>query len=370
MNCTPKVSVVVPIYNVEKFLRQAVDSILGQTLKDIEVILVDDGSPDNCGKICDEYARKDPRVKVIHQPNGGLGNAYNHGIAAANGEYIGLVEPDDWIEPNMYEVMYQNAKLYNTDATKCGFARYNSVDPSKNKNLSGVVGLKCTEPQGCFTIEEYELLCAYHSSIWSYIYKSDFIKKIKFIETKGGAAYVDAPFGFEVLCTAKCLSIVPFVFYHWRVENHGNSVSLTDRRILAMADRFCEAKQILKRTGKYEKLKEIFYLHAYNANFGAYIQTQQAYKRDYFNKLHHLFAELKDDPSFTWKYFKPTAKKWVQNVYNNRFWTATLHNRCAVRRFLLDCNIKKNAFCFQLLGCQISKGDWSDRPAWAQWKIN
>ena len=117
----PLVSVVVPIYNVERFLRQAVDSILNQTLKDIEVILVDDGSPDNCGKICDEYAEKDSRVRVIHQKNGGLGNAYNNGIAAAKGEYIGFVEPDDWIEPEMYEVMYENAKHYNTDATKCGF---------------------------------------------------------------------------------------------------------------------------------------------------------------------------------------------------------------------------------------------------------
>ena len=86
MTKQPKVSVVVPIYNVEKFIHQAVDSILGQTLKDIEVILVDDGSPDNCGKICDEYAQKDKRVRVIHQPNGGLGNAYNNGIKAATGE--------------------------------------------------------------------------------------------------------------------------------------------------------------------------------------------------------------------------------------------------------------------------------------------
>ena len=107
-----KVSVVVPIYNVERFLCQAVDSILNQTLKDIEVILVDDGSPDNCGKICEEYAKKDSRVRVIHQKNGGLGNAYNNGIALASGEYIGFVEPDDWIEPEMYEIMYNNAKKY------------------------------------------------------------------------------------------------------------------------------------------------------------------------------------------------------------------------------------------------------------------
>ena len=97
----PKVSVVVPIYGVEKYLRECVDSILAQTLKDIEVILVDDGSPDGCSAIVDEYAAKDPRVVAVHQPNGGYGRAVNNGIELAKGEYIGIVESDDWIEPTM-----------------------------------------------------------------------------------------------------------------------------------------------------------------------------------------------------------------------------------------------------------------------------
>ena len=154
----PKVSIVVPIYNVEKFLCQAVDSILNQSLKDIEIILVDDGSPDNCGKICDKYADKDPRVRVIHQKNGGLGSAYNSGIKAASGEYIGFVEPDDWIEPEMYEVLYNNAKKYNTDATKCDFYVYDSTAEKKDKIQN--YGFIRNEPKGPFKIEEYELLCA------------------------------------------------------------------------------------------------------------------------------------------------------------------------------------------------------------------
>jgi len=360
----PKVSVVVPIYNVERFLHQAVDSILNQTLKDIEVILVDDGSPDNCGKICDEYAAKDSRVRVIHQKNGGLGNAYNNGIAAANGEYIGLVEPDDWIEPEMYEVMYNNAKYYDTDATKCGFYEYNSLQPWLNRNRQGILGFTCN---GVFKIEDYELLCAYHSSIWSYIYKSDFVKKIKFVETRGGAAYVDAPFGFEVLCRAKRLSIVPRSFYHWRLENHGNSVSITDRRVIAMADRFIEAKNILKKYGKYDELKEIFYLHAKNANYQHYQDIELKYKHEYFKKLRELFGDLKEDKDFRWKYIDSVRRKWIENIYNNRYMRTGIYKE--IRRFFIDMNTSKKSFFIQLLGLQISKNSTVNRPALIKLKM-
>ena len=98
----PKVSIVVPIYNVEKYLKECVDSILNQTLEDIEVILVDDGSPDNCGKIVDEYARKDSRIIPVHQKNSGYSAAVNKGIDLATGEYIGIIESDNWIETDMY----------------------------------------------------------------------------------------------------------------------------------------------------------------------------------------------------------------------------------------------------------------------------
>ena len=368
----PLVSVVVPIYNVERFIHQAIDSILRQTLKNIEIILVDDGSPDKCPTICDEYAQKDNRIRVIHKPNGGLGSAYNKGISEAKGEYIGFVEPDDWIDPEMYEVLYQNAKYYDTDATKCGFWTYNSLRPQLNRNEQGIYGVICNEPKGAFKIEEYPLLCAYHSSIWSYIYKSSFIKKIRFVETKGGAAYVDAPFGFEVLCRAKRLSIVPRSFYHWRLENHGNSVSITDERVMAMADRFMEAKNILKKTGKYEALKEIFYLHARNANIGHYRRIDARYKKQYFEKLRLLFSDIKNDASFTWKYLGPRSKQWIQDIYNNRFISSqldVLDDTKAWRKFLLNCHVGKGSFLFQLCGLQISKGNQYQYPAWYIWKI-
>ena len=104
------ISVIVPIYNVEKYLKKAVDCIVRQTYDNIEIILVDDGSTDNCGLICDEYYKKDNRIKVIHKENGGISDARNAGIETAKGEYFSFVDPDDWFEDNMIEVLYNKIK--------------------------------------------------------------------------------------------------------------------------------------------------------------------------------------------------------------------------------------------------------------------
>lgn len=117
---SPKFSVVVPMYNVESYLDECVNSVRQQTLEDIEIILVDDGSPDRCGEMAEEYAKLDNRIKVIHRANGGLGPARNSGMEAAKGEYIGFVDSDDWIEPDMYERLYSAAISANADVVYTG----------------------------------------------------------------------------------------------------------------------------------------------------------------------------------------------------------------------------------------------------------
>ncbi|MBQ9861711.1 MAG: glycosyltransferase [Clostridia bacterium] len=97
---TPTISVIVPVYNVERYLPRCIDSILSQTFTDFQLILIDDGSPDACGRICDEYAARDPRIGVIHQENAGVGSARNAGLDAAVGKYIYFIDPDDSLEPN------------------------------------------------------------------------------------------------------------------------------------------------------------------------------------------------------------------------------------------------------------------------------
>ena len=117
----PLFSIIVPIYNVQKYINKCVESILNQTHKDLEIILVDDGSPDGCPQICDEYARQDSRVKVIHKDNGGLINARKSGLEAANGAYIGFVDGDDWIEPEMYALFADRIKKYSPDMVLSDF---------------------------------------------------------------------------------------------------------------------------------------------------------------------------------------------------------------------------------------------------------
>ena len=120
MTDAPLFSVVVPMYNVEAFLPECVESIRDQTLQNIEIILVDDGSPDRCGTIAKAYAKEDPRIRVVHRANGGLGPARNSGMEVARGEYIGFVDSDDWIEPDMYERLYTAAEASNADVVYTG----------------------------------------------------------------------------------------------------------------------------------------------------------------------------------------------------------------------------------------------------------
>lgn len=117
------ISVIIPVYNIEKYLPACLDSIIQQTYRCLEIILVDDGSKDNTGNICDEYAAKDTRIKVIHKTNGGVSSARNNGMDAATGKYISFVDGDDWIDPQMYETLYNNALKYNADISCCGIAQ-------------------------------------------------------------------------------------------------------------------------------------------------------------------------------------------------------------------------------------------------------
>ncbi len=117
------ISIVIPVYKVEPYLSKCIDSILAQTYTNLEIILVDDGSPDNCPKICDEYAKLDNRIIVIHKENGGLSDARNAGIRIVTGEYIGFVDSDDYIDAKMYEILAQKITKYEADISICSYIK-------------------------------------------------------------------------------------------------------------------------------------------------------------------------------------------------------------------------------------------------------
>ena len=130
----PTISIIVPVYNAEKYLNQCIQSILNQTFSDLEVILVDDGSKDNSFEICKEFQKIDSRIKVLNQENKGAGAARNVGLAIAKGEYIGFVDSDDWIEPNMYETLYELINKNHADMAICDLT-YSSEPSVNNPNI-------------------------------------------------------------------------------------------------------------------------------------------------------------------------------------------------------------------------------------------
>lgn len=152
----PFVSIIVPIYNTEPYLVQCVDSLLHQTMENIEIILVDDASPDNAPGICDAYAKRDARIKVIHQTNRGLGLSRNSGLAIATGEYVGFVDSDDCVAPNMYQVLYDNAEQHHADISYCGLQRFTGEEQIVAPD---VVQYPVKQWQGDGQIRQYLLDC-------------------------------------------------------------------------------------------------------------------------------------------------------------------------------------------------------------------
>ena len=309
----PKVSIVVPIYNVEKYLRQCVDSILAQTLKEIEVILVDDGSPDHCPQIVDEYAQKDKRVVAIHQPNGGYGRAVNHGIEIAKGEYIGIIESDDWIDPTMYEKLYNQAIKTFADISRCGFQIYNSLatkEEERNYTWGEVTDMFRDMPDDVFCPRDHKQIFMYHSAIWSYLYKSELIKSI--LVTEKARSYQDFPFVFEVLATAQKMVIVKELLHHYRMElGQGSSSTTKSKKSMQMMDMTNLALMNLKKKKLLDGIEKEFYQHSLLSNFYFYNQTPWDFQFEYAKKIFEFEQSipqkfLNDLPDY--------IKDWLNNI--------------------------------------------------------
>lgn len=171
-----EISIIVPIYNVEQYLRKCVDSILAQTFTDFEVILVDDGSPDNSGAICDEYAKLDSRVRVIHKENGGLSDARNAGIEIAKGKYLGFVDSDDFIDKDMYEILYNAFSVEDVDMAIVGYYdEYGDCILNIDKDIESFTVIDSTQ-----AIEEILKGRKLTANVWNKLYKKELFQHIRF----------------------------------------------------------------------------------------------------------------------------------------------------------------------------------------------
>lgn len=177
MNSQPKISVIVPVYKTEGLLDRCVESIVGQTYKNLEIILVDDGSPDNCPAMCDEWAEKDSRIRVIHKENGGVSSARNAALDIATGDYIGFVDSDDWIEPEMYSSLIQKISESGKNIALCS---YYAVEISGERyECRCVVDKEVLDKDDYF---RFIVLGGDGGYIWNRLYDADILKEVRFDE--------------------------------------------------------------------------------------------------------------------------------------------------------------------------------------------
>lgn len=219
---SPEISIIVPVYKVEKYLSKCVDSILAQTFTDFELILVDDGSPDSCGKICDEYALKDSRIKVIHKENGGLSDARNAGIAVAKGEYLGFVDSDDYIAPDMYELLYRLIRENDADISICDAVlvdeetEVNYVDSEKKYILERESALKEMIFKRLFAV-----------NAWNKLYKKELFSDTLYPK---GMLYEDLAITYKLIDKTKRLVYIPAKKYAY-VQRKGSIMNQTGYKV-------------------------------------------------------------------------------------------------------------------------------------------
>lgn len=251
------ISVVVPVYNVEKYLHQSIESIINQTYKNLQIILVDDGSTDNSGKICDEYAEKDSRITVIHQDNKGAGAAKNTGLDLVEGEYLSLIDSDDYIEPEFYEKMLSAMKKNNSDVVQCLFANvFVNNRYIRNYNFPSKSDRKLRTKKYLF-----EMLYDWKYAIFANkLFKSSLLKDIRF---PVGRKIDDEFFTYKLICNAKKVVNINDCLYNYRmrktsVMNDNSEYKLILDRIDCFKDRYEYV------SAKYSGLEYFYYNHFHN----------------------------------------------------------------------------------------------------------
>ena len=269
----PDVSVIVPVYNVEKYLNQCITSLLKQTLTNIEIILVDDGSTDSSGRLCDQFGSLDKRIKVLHKNNEGLGMARNSGVSIATGKYIGFVDSDDFVSSKMFEVLYNNAEKYSADASYCEKVRFYDGDrfEEKEKTENKKIEVYTERQMSDYVLHrigmppESEKDTLYQTAVWLGIYRKTIIdeKSIEFVSER---KLISEDIIFNIDFFLNCGKVIhchqPLYYY----RDNSNSLTKTYR-----ADRF--ERNVLMYQELCTKLKSVFPYTNYKDSVDRYLIT-------------------------------------------------------------------------------------------------
>ena len=286
-----KVSVIIPVYNSEKYLKNCILSVINQTLKEIEIIIINDCSKDNSYEIIKNFAEKDKRIKIINKvKNLGYGINLNKAIKLAQAEYISIVESDDTIEKNMLEILVKYAQEGNYDFIKSDFYKVKNNKKFK-KNL-----FKKQNTHHINNILKCPQLLTIQPSIWSAIYKKDFLYKnnISFNETQG-ASYQDTTFQFKCFYCANNFKLINIPLYNYKTDNPNSSTNTSDK-VFEIINEFYTINSFFKpQNSDIAAFKLLFELRAYLWN---YKRIKNKYNNIFLNEISDIFKNYDFNPFF------------------------------------------------------------------------
>lgn len=290
----PKVSVIVPVYKVDKYLSPCLDSIINQTLKEIEIIIVDEGEQDRCREIIDYYESRDPRIVAPHDKNGGYGASCNKGMDIARGEYLAFVESDDMIEPEMLEEMYAYAKKIDADIVKTPFYYWDGEDKFIDCEYRRELEQQC--PFGkTFSMKEFGQLLNVHASLWSGLYRTSYMKdkKIRFVEAKGGA-YVDVGFRIDTLINSDKIAWLDKPYYIYRTTNEDSTTNNFNLSSMLLRWKEVHEKFLLNQKDYDEYYGKELIFDEYRNTLGYIFQPDFKISKEQINQMEYNFKYVKE----------------------------------------------------------------------------
>ena len=246
------ISVIVPIYKVEKYLKKCVESILEQTYSNLDIILVDDGSPDNCGDIIEEFRKKNERIRTIHQKNGGLSDARNSGIKIAKGKYIVCIDSDDWIEKNMIEVLYKDIINTNSDISVCEFVEEDDLQNILSTKKYNNEIIEFSSKEALKSLIKQDILT---NHAWNKLYKASLFEGIEYPK---GQLMEDVSTTYKLFEKANKIVYQNTSLYHYIQRGTSILGNITEKRINDQEFAFFDRNKYLME--KYSEFKEIIEL--------------------------------------------------------------------------------------------------------------
>ena len=310
-----KVSIIIPTYNVEMYLVECVESVIHQTLKDIEIICINDGSTDGSLEILKSYAQKDDRIVLVDKENGGYGIAMNIGLEKATGEYIGIVEPDDFVKLDMYESLYQIAKDNDLDFVKADFYRFKRTDEDDMNMVYNHLSKNPEDYNKVFNPSEDTEAIRYIMNTWSGIYKKEFIEKhhIRHNETPG-ASFQDNGFWFQTFIFATRAMIVDKPYYMNRRDNPNSSVHNREK-VYCMNIEYDHIRDILMEHPElWERFKGMYWYKKYNNYIGTIRRIGMEYRREFVERFSAEFKRGLEKKELDPSVFSVAAWKKIQVV--------------------------------------------------------